>query len=242
MSLHDTVRAFSEDSIAKVFSHNTWLQNFVSQKVSSAFQMTLKVFSEEAFFERLTSHTLTKILARNVVNLYSKKVLDLKENNQADGNSLLLGSPSPTSHWSNWVNPTVPRMPSEGSKFKIRDRPESVEKVEVLAHSSTARDSQTFDDAKLSTFEAVTSKSKAPSSREIDDSQKAAEQSKIADHAENASDLEAAVSTLAHIFPVAVALEGIDTEVLANESVCCLLSTALAGCHVLCAMENYTND
>lgn len=50
MDLHDAVRAISEDLIAKPLNENTWLQDFVSQKVRLNFELNAEVFSEPDFF------------------------------------------------------------------------------------------------------------------------------------------------------------------------------------------------
>ncbi|KAF3032571.1 hypothetical protein E8E12_003866 [Didymella heteroderae] len=105
MDLHDAVRAVSEDSIAKPMNENTWLQDFVSQKVRLNFELNAEVFSEPDFYERISSPTLTKFLARNVVSLYSEKVLDLQKEKLANG------KPPPSENGGRilkWVNPYAP--------------------------------------------------------------------------------------------------------------------------------------
>ncbi|KAJ4993143.1 hypothetical protein SVAN01_01495 [Stagonosporopsis vannaccii] len=83
MNLHDALRALSEDSVAKYIDENGWLQDYVSEKVRSAFGLESETFLGQDFFEQISSHTLTKILAKNVVNLYKERLSDLQKERMA---------------------------------------------------------------------------------------------------------------------------------------------------------------
>jgi hypothetical protein len=79
MSLCDIVPIIREDLFGKPPHDPTWIRDYISGKVWSAFEDDPTVFSRPGFFEDIKSPTLTKFLAESVVDLYSEQVKKLRE-------------------------------------------------------------------------------------------------------------------------------------------------------------------
>ncbi|KAJ4311244.1 hypothetical protein N0V94_008035 [Neodidymelliopsis sp. IMI 364377] len=79
MSLCDIVAIIREDLFGKPPYDPTWIRDYISGKVWSAFEHDSTVFSRPGFFENIKSPTLTKLLAESVVGLYSEQVKRLRE-------------------------------------------------------------------------------------------------------------------------------------------------------------------
>lgn len=188
MNLHDAIGAISQDSVAKSLDENTWLQEYVSQKVRSAFELDSDVFLEEGFFERISSHTLTKVLAKNMVSLYNERVLTLQKEKVAEGTAWFSGKG--VQH-SSRVDPEPQRLTSDCPARNAGVWTESQDKVDLFDDPSVVKDSHILDDDKPSIPEA---------------------------EAEEATRVEATEATLSDAIPASVELETVNSAVVLSET------------------------
>lgn len=104
MCLRDAVRAIREAFIAGPPDKHAWLRDYVSKKVQWTFENDPSALTAPDFFESIESPTLTRLLARLIVGLYSDEVEQLREVRVATGNA-------PAKH----QDPTV-----EARKLKVK--------------------------------------------------------------------------------------------------------------------------
>ncbi|KZM24703.1 uncharacterized protein EKO05_0007116 [Ascochyta rabiei] len=206
MDLHEAVRAITEENVAGSLAESSWLQEFVSLKVRAAFEHNAGIFSEPDFFEAIVSPTLTKVLARSVVGLYSEKVAELQREMLADGKH---SSSEDAGRASGLVSPDLSQMPSSDSASGPGGLPDSLEQFRAFGNSDVACDPQALHVGISSIPEVNASEPTAQPVKKKKSSKKATMLQKIAGDAQ----INATTSTPAQILPASVVQEATDAVV-----------------------------
>ncbi|CAN9182578.1 unnamed protein product [Alternaria alternata] len=134
MCLRDSVRVIREDFMVGPSGEHAWLRDYVSMKVRSAFEHDPSAILAPDFFDSIGSPTLTKLVARIIVGLYSEEVDKLRKEKTATGRISAPGHselPGPCS-------PDIADLPSKRTSEGPNGWPTSVQKFGAFDDSSAA--------------------------------------------------------------------------------------------------------
>ncbi|KAF9695335.1 hypothetical protein EKO04_006320 [Ascochyta lentis] len=211
MNFDDTVKAISDISISDPSKDNPWLQEYVSHKVRATFEQNMVAFSEPNFFDGISSPTLTKLLAKSIVSLYSEKFSDLQKEKSAKGKS------SPSESGAGSISPDLTQLPFRRPASHSEAWPEP-DKFGAFDDSSAAwEDPRTLTNGKLSALEAEAMEPPAEPAKKKKKSKKAAILREIAEV--EATKIDISEPTPSETIPVTAAQDATQAVVESNEAV-----------------------